>query len=309
MSFDGAVRRRESVARPDRYRQIEQLPPDAPRTVRGGGYSYAPASFGARTTVQETRAFNRVLGFDPEKGILECEAGLTLAQLHSVAAPHGWYLPGTARLSSDHDRRVHRHRGPREEPFPGRHFPAACPGARSLSSGPRGSPADSGQPCGSLRADLRRPRPDRPDPLRDTRARPVGGDASGDPEGPARTAGGGRSTSRAMGSEEPVTLHMAQPSVSGASFGRRFLYTGDFLPGPARDGGEHFTPITAEGNARWLICPRGCGGGRPAYDRVKINTKCNIPTGFEMPAASWSPLRQEPQHPRGLGRNRSKARR
>ena len=44
-------------------------------------------------------------------------------------------------------------------------------------------------------------------------------------------------------------------SVSGASFGRGFLYTGDFRPGagPARNGGESFAPITAEGRGRWRI--------------------------------------------------------
>jgi len=94
MSFDGRVRMRQSVVRPDRYRQLEMIEPGRLRITRGGGYSYAAAGFGAAgSLVQDGRAFGRVLSFDEESGVLECEAGTTLGKIHGVAFPRGWYLP------------------------------------------------------------------------------------------------------------------------------------------------------------------------------------------------------------------------
>lgn len=90
-SFDGGVRARCEVTRPDRYRQLEF--DDAPRIVRGGGYSYAAASFGTSALVQQNDAFDRILGFDDTSGILECEAGATLGKLYDFLAGRGWFLP------------------------------------------------------------------------------------------------------------------------------------------------------------------------------------------------------------------------
>jgi decaprenylphospho-beta-D-ribofuranose 2-oxidase len=93
VSFDGGTRCRQTLVRPDRYRHLEQLGPKELRIVRGGGYSYAAASFGAGATVQDVRAFDRILAFDGTRGILECEAGTTLGKLFRVCAPRGWFLP------------------------------------------------------------------------------------------------------------------------------------------------------------------------------------------------------------------------
>jgi hypothetical protein len=64
VSFDGGTRCRQRLVRPDRYRHLELLGDKEVRSVRGGGYSYAAASFGAGATVQDTRAFDRILAFD-----------------------------------------------------------------------------------------------------------------------------------------------------------------------------------------------------------------------------------------------------
>ena len=93
VSFDGGTRARQRVTRPDRYRHLELLGRDEIRIVRGGGYSYAAASFGANAVVQDFRAFDRILGFDAEHGILECEAGATLGKINALAVARGWYLP------------------------------------------------------------------------------------------------------------------------------------------------------------------------------------------------------------------------
>lgn len=93
VSFDGGVRLRQEVMRPDRYRQLESVDPRRRRIVRGGGYSYAAAGFGGGALVQDGRAFDRILSFDRERGILECEGGTTLGRVYEVAQAAGLYLP------------------------------------------------------------------------------------------------------------------------------------------------------------------------------------------------------------------------
>ncbi|HEY2797442.1 MAG TPA: FAD-binding oxidoreductase [Thermoanaerobaculia bacterium] len=255
VSFDGRVRRRESVARLDRYRQIEQFPADALRTVRGGGYSYAPASFGAGTTVQEARAFTRVLHFDPENGTLECEAGLTLGQLHSVATPHGWYLPaqpgyplitlGGCIATEAHGKNHFRDGTFRRRILALDLFHPAH-GVLRLT---RERHADLFElTCGGLgltgqilSATLAL---DRLEGSRvEVRRIPLGRLEEAVP----------LLEEWAPKSRFLYTWHNL--SVSGASFGRGFLYTGDFRSGsgPARDGGERFAPITAEDRGRFRI--------------------------------------------------------
>ena len=94
VSFDGAVSASGVCQRPDRYRFIDAPDPDlAPRIARGGGYSYAAASFGAGSVVQDMRRFNRILGFDPAARIIEVEAGVTLGDVFAVASREGLGLP------------------------------------------------------------------------------------------------------------------------------------------------------------------------------------------------------------------------
>jgi decaprenylphospho-beta-D-ribofuranose 2-oxidase len=93
VSFDGGSRCRQTLARPDRYRDLEALPPDQPRIVKGGGYSYAAAGFGGGGVVQDARAFNRILDFDPVTGVLECEGATTLSKIFQITVPSGWFLP------------------------------------------------------------------------------------------------------------------------------------------------------------------------------------------------------------------------
>src|SRR5215813_2501803 len=93
VSFDGSTSAQQRLTRPDRYRHLEALRDDEARIVRGGGYSYVAASFGANATVQDFRAFDRVIALDERNGILECEAGATLGKIHALISRRGWYLP------------------------------------------------------------------------------------------------------------------------------------------------------------------------------------------------------------------------
>ena len=67
---------------------------------RGLGRSYGDCSLGEN--IISTPGFRRFIHLDPEKGILECEAGTSLDQIISVIIPHGWFLPvtpGTSRIT------------------------------------------------------------------------------------------------------------------------------------------------------------------------------------------------------------------
>lgn len=90
VSFDGGVSASGVRRRPDRYRLIEAEEPDGrPRIARGGGYSYAAASFGAGSVVQEMGRFNRILRFDPAARLIEVESGVTLGDIFAVASREG----------------------------------------------------------------------------------------------------------------------------------------------------------------------------------------------------------------------------
>jgi decaprenylphospho-beta-D-ribofuranose 2-oxidase len=92
VSFDGRVRLDASHQRPDRYRHLEIDWGDRPRIARGGGYSYAAASFGKGVVVQEMTSFDRLL--DHDGGCLvRIEAGATLLDLTSWARSRGLQVP------------------------------------------------------------------------------------------------------------------------------------------------------------------------------------------------------------------------
>ena len=60
---------------------------------RGNGRCYGDASL-ADTTVS-TLKFDKILSFDRQAGIFECQSGITLDQILEVIVPAGWFLPVT----------------------------------------------------------------------------------------------------------------------------------------------------------------------------------------------------------------------
>lgn len=61
--------------------------------ARGNGRCYGDASL-AKNTIS-TLKYDKILSFDIEKGILECQSGLTLDKILEVIVPKGWFLPVT----------------------------------------------------------------------------------------------------------------------------------------------------------------------------------------------------------------------
>lgn len=101
-SFDRSAVARCQLQRPDRYRLLEALPGDAPRITRGGGVSYVDAGFGEGSVVQDVGAFDRLLDFDAEQGLLTVEAGARIGEVVRFALSRGWIapvVPGHARAT------------------------------------------------------------------------------------------------------------------------------------------------------------------------------------------------------------------
>lgn len=61
----------------------------------GMGRSYGDVCLNHGNTLLLTRGLDRMLAFDPETGVLRCEAGVTLAEILEFAVPRGWFLPVT----------------------------------------------------------------------------------------------------------------------------------------------------------------------------------------------------------------------
>lgn len=100
-SFDGGVRRRATLQRPDRYRFWDEKVSE-PRIPRGAGLSYAAASFREGGLSIEHTSFDRVLDFDSERRIVEVESGISLGTLHQFLASRALFLriqPGHGRIT------------------------------------------------------------------------------------------------------------------------------------------------------------------------------------------------------------------
>ena len=92
-SFDGGITLESSTYQPERYRDLEEISDQDSFIVRGAGYSYAAASFANNSTTILSDSFNRILEFDGSTGLVEIEAGITLADLYNFLFLKGFYLP------------------------------------------------------------------------------------------------------------------------------------------------------------------------------------------------------------------------
>jgi FAD/FMN-containing dehydrogenase len=59
----------------------------------GYGRSYGDSCLNPGGTLLDVAPLNRFIAFDDERGLLQCEAGVTLAELLALIVPHGWFLP------------------------------------------------------------------------------------------------------------------------------------------------------------------------------------------------------------------------
>lgn len=73
-----------------------------PGITHGMGRSYGDAALNGNGTLWLTTALNHLISFDLNTGILHCEAGTTLQDIHRTLIPQGWMLavtPGTQMIT------------------------------------------------------------------------------------------------------------------------------------------------------------------------------------------------------------------
>lgn len=61
----------------------------------GNGCSYGDVCLNNGGTLLVTRAANTLLDADWERGVVRCQAGMTIGDLNSASLPHGWMVPVT----------------------------------------------------------------------------------------------------------------------------------------------------------------------------------------------------------------------
>jgi FAD/FMN-containing dehydrogenase len=70
-------------------------PANAPILPVGLGRSYGDVCLLNGGTLLQCSGLSRLIAFDPDTGLLRCEAGTSLAEILAFAVPRGWFLPTT----------------------------------------------------------------------------------------------------------------------------------------------------------------------------------------------------------------------
>ena len=82
--------------------RFEPLPAAGPMLPFGNGRSYGDVCLNDGGTLLATLALDRFIAFDPDSGVLECEAGVLLSDIIALLLPRGWFppvTPGTALVT------------------------------------------------------------------------------------------------------------------------------------------------------------------------------------------------------------------
>ncbi|HWI11853.1 MAG TPA: FAD-binding oxidoreductase, partial [Burkholderiaceae bacterium] len=66
-----------------------------PAIAHGNGRSYGDEALNGGGTVWLARGLDKFIGFDADRGVLRCEAGVSLREIIDVVLPRGWFLPVT----------------------------------------------------------------------------------------------------------------------------------------------------------------------------------------------------------------------
>ncbi|HOZ45480.1 MAG TPA: FAD-binding oxidoreductase [Candidatus Hydrogenedentes bacterium] len=86
------------VYRPERRAAIAEIlgvGPESDYIARGLGRSYGDTALNKHGGVIDLSRLNRMIAFDAEEGVLECEAGTSLAEIIDTFLPRGYFLPVT----------------------------------------------------------------------------------------------------------------------------------------------------------------------------------------------------------------------
>jgi len=86
------------VARPERLSTLKATLADRPAPAIGNRRSYGDACLNGEGAVIDMTRMDRIISFDRDTGVVEVEAGITIADLARLFAPQGWLpavMPGT----------------------------------------------------------------------------------------------------------------------------------------------------------------------------------------------------------------------
>ncbi len=84
------------VFRPEKSRALEQLITSIDESTflpRGLGRAYGDAALNENGGVILNERLHRFISFDEESGVVECEGGVSLAEIIETFLPRGWFLP------------------------------------------------------------------------------------------------------------------------------------------------------------------------------------------------------------------------
>jgi FAD/FMN-containing dehydrogenase len=95
-SWGNVIRARHPLLRlRSRFDSFPDLPPAQSILPYGNGRSYGDSCLNVGGALLETRSLDHFIKFDPETGVLACEAGTLLADILQLVVPHGWFPPVT----------------------------------------------------------------------------------------------------------------------------------------------------------------------------------------------------------------------
>jgi decaprenylphospho-beta-D-ribofuranose 2-oxidase len=79
----------------DEIREIIKLAKQSNRqiTLRGAGRSYGDANTGSEMIILDIQRMNRILDWDPETGVIDCESGVTIEDLWRYCMEDGYWPP------------------------------------------------------------------------------------------------------------------------------------------------------------------------------------------------------------------------
>ncbi len=83
-----------AVRRPRSEEELRALVLQGGLAARGNGRAYGDSAMSATNTA-DMRAFSRMIGFDPDSGVLTVEAGILLSDVIRTFLPRGWFPPVT----------------------------------------------------------------------------------------------------------------------------------------------------------------------------------------------------------------------
>lgn len=94
-NWGGYLRARHRSEKPIFWRDQVQFSDSAATLAVGLGRSYGDVCLNGAGDLLLMPSLDRILHFDPESGVVTCEAGVSLAALLAFCVPRGWFAPVT----------------------------------------------------------------------------------------------------------------------------------------------------------------------------------------------------------------------